>query len=393
METATAQQIQLPTQGGPAAAPVAGPAVGPADPFVAETAVPTPALLEPATAAPEGWGSDLLLAGVLLLLVLLALAATRILRLTEALRVAQQDELAAIGEARELRRRLAEAAASRRTAAEEERVRLENSVAGLTRQRDELERTNRLLQGMVRCDAVTGLANGPYFARQLAKELRRAMRTRQALSLIVCDVDAFAAYNRRHGHEQGDALLRRVGALLGAHFQRGGDLAARLDGDRFAVMMPETSGTDAEGLAARLERAIGAAAIPHGDSPHGPTVSVSVGVATTTSNRLLHPHQLLAAAEEAKTRGRRAAGKLPATPPVRRQPAAGAKGPAQAPRASVRGGKAKGRKTRAKAAAGTTPPGRSRPKGAAPEPAADVATEEAVGVSGALFPEQATGGS
>ena len=375
MATARAQDIQLPTQAAAAAAgdtPVAG--APPADPFVPETAAATVALPPPA-AGGDGWGPDLLMAGLLLLLVLLALAAVRILRLGEALRVAHEDELAALEEARALRRRLA--AAGRPAADAGEAAQLGQRLAALLREREELQRTNRLLQGMVRCDTLTGLANGPFVARQLAKELRRAMRTRQPLGLILCDVDAFAAYNDTLGHEQGDALLKQIGAVLGAKFQRGGDLAARLDGDRFVVVMPETPREDVERLAAELVEIVAEANIPHGASPHGPTVSISTGVASTVSNKLAHPRQLLAEAAAALLEARRAAGKAP--------PAA-----EDAPRGASRkagGGRAKPRAARSSKAAprkiaAATPAG-------APAPA----PADEAGVSGALFPEQAAGNS
>jgi diguanylate cyclase (GGDEF)-like protein len=395
METGKAQIIQLPAQASVEGSTAAGlpPTIPPADPFVAQTAVAG----EVATPANDDWGSDVLLAGWLILLIVLALAAVRMLRLAEALRTAHEDELAAVAEARDLRRRLTEAEARRPEADEARVTALARSVDTLTRERDELQRTNRLLQGMVRCDTVTGLANGTYLARQLAKELRRAMRTREALSLLVCDIDAFAAYNGAHGHEEGDALLKRIGGLLGSHFQRGGDLAARLDADRFAVIMPATAAKEVAGLAARLEQAVEDSAIPHGASPHGPTVGVSVGVACATSSKLLHPHQLLAAATEALIEARRAAGKLPpAADPARREAGGSAKSASDDPSAAstrrkasatrkkktavrkqarARGSKAK----RVQTSAGTTS---SKTPAKNDEPA-----------PGELFPEQAAGQS
>jgi diguanylate cyclase (GGDEF)-like protein len=401
METGKGQSIQLPTQasvqGSVQESPGAGlprvnlpadpSAAPPADPFVAQTTVAE----EAAPPAGGGWGSDILLAGLLLLLILLALAAVRILRLAEALRTAHEDELAAATEARDLRSRLTEAEARQSEAAQARTTELARTVDTLTRERDELQRTNRLLQGMVRCDTVTGLANGPFLARQLAKELRRAMRTRQALSLLVCDIDAFAAYNRAHGHEEGDALLKRIGGLLGTQFQRGGDLVARLDADRFAVIMPATSAEKVAALAARLEQAVAEAAIPHGASPYGPMVGVSVGVACATSSKLLHPHQLLATATEALVAARRAAGKAA---PARHETGDGAKSASDGTRTAGTGRKApvaRKKKTaarkkagaskakRGKAPAGTTT---SKPPAKVDEP-----------TPGELFPEQAAGQS
>jgi diguanylate cyclase (GGDEF)-like protein len=389
METTTAEEIQLPTQASADAAPDVFVPVAdtPTDPFIAHPAVTTaetPLPAAPAPASADGWGADLLLAGVLLLAVLLTLAVVRMLRLKEALQTAQADERAAIGEARELRRRLAEAAARRPAHAVSETAEHAAQLESLVRERDELLRTNRLLQGMVRGDTVTGLANGPFLARQLAKELRRAMRTRKVLSLLVCDIDSFSAYNRVHGHEGGDALLKRIGALLGSRFQRGGDLVARLDADRFAVVMPETPRCDAERLAAGLEEAVREAAIAHGGSPHGPTVAVTVGVACATSHKLLHPHQLLAAATDALVTSRREAGRaLPAAAGAATAAAAGDR------ETTARGTKPRSGQAKTARAPGKAAAAKARRGARKPADAGTPASPDEPGVTGTLFPEQA----
>jgi diguanylate cyclase (GGDEF)-like protein len=434
MATARAKDIELPTQAPVAAAPGSADsaALPTADPFVpaipvAETLVDGAPLPTGDPATDSGWGSDILLAVLMLLLVLLALAAARILRLTEALRTVHEDELAALGEAREMRRRLglADARLTEETAARE-RV-FEKRAKEMARERDELLRTNHLLQGMVRCDTVTGLANGPYLARQLAKELRRAMRSRRPLSLLLCDIDGFGAYNRTHGHERGDELLQQIGSLLAAQFQRGGDLAARLDGDRFAVIMPETARADVEQLSARLVESVRQAAIPHGGAPGVDHVAVSVGTACVTSNKLLHPHQLLAEANDALVAARQAAAdaKKPARRTRRKKTAksgaAGTRKPAPKTAATrkktTRTAPAARKATAAPTRAAPTPAETSAPAAAqapagnasaARTPArklsaaqaaaggnhlAATAAEEAAGVSGPLLPERAAGQS
>jgi diguanylate cyclase (GGDEF)-like protein len=406
MATARAQDIKLPTQAPETAAPVIPEAAGApaADPFVPETVVapsPEAALAPPA----DGWGTDLLLGLIMTLLILLALAATRILRLTEALRTVHEDELAALGEAREMRRRLEAVAEHREAETAARTAALGKQAEAMARERDELLRTNRLLQGMVRCDTVTGLANGTYFSRQLAKELRRAMRTRRPLSLLVCDIEAFSAFNRTHGHEQGDQLLQQIGGLLGAQFQRAGDLAARLDGDRFAVVMPETPREDADRLAARLVTGVREASIPHGAAA-GEHVELSVGIASVTSNKLLHPHQLLAEAAEALAASRR-----PAPRPARRTRRKTTAKKTTATRKSTTTGKSTGsRKTAAEASSRKAAPAKAAAAKSTPAAAAkmtqprtaackdgaatgEASTAGAAGVSGALFPESAAGSS
>ena len=417
MGTARAQDIKLPSTAPEDSAPDAPLAAGdgladaaPAtDPFVAETL--TPAVAEPLTPPDAGWGNDLMLAGLIVLLVLLALAAARILRLTEALRVVHDDELAALGEARELRRLVAEARQAEAVSSETLDKQLARATETAARERDELVRTNRLLQGMVRCDVVTGLANGTYLARQLAKELRRAMRSRRPLSILVFDIVGFRRYNDARGHEQGDELLKRIGALLGSHFQRGGDLVARTEADRFVVVMPDTPRDDVITLAQKMVQRVAEEAIPSGKTARSSPVKISWGIASATSNKLLHPQQLVAEALQALAESRRparrtrkttAARKTTATGTSRRKTAATAK---RAKPTAVKSAKptdiAETQTARSAAVAATkTAPKRSSggasaqpmPETAKAAPAAQAADQTAAaaegGVSGTLFPEQ-----
>ena len=284
-----------------------------ADPFVVET---TESLQGPAGLAPpaDGWGTDVLLAGLIMLLIMLALAAARILRLTESLRIVHEDELVALGEARELRRMVSDLREAQTESLRQQETRMTHLEEAAACERDELRRTNGLLQGMVRCDTITGLANGSYLHRQLAKELRRAMRTRQAISILTFDIDGFDRYNRAHGHERGDDLLKRIGALLGAQFQRGGDLVARLEADRFIVVMPDTPREDVLALASRTVEQLALEAMPFGET--GDHVRLSWGIASAESNKLVHPQQLLAEAAEALAESRR-----PPAPKRTRKPA------------------------------------------------------------------------
>jgi diguanylate cyclase (GGDEF)-like protein len=106
-------------------------------------------------------------------------------------------------------------------------------------------------------DALTGLHNRRFFHELLAREVARAHRYGRRLALIVFDIDDFKAVNDRVGHLQGDAVLAEAAArLLGV--VRTADVACRIGGDEFALVLPESSAADAELLAGRVARAIGA---------------------------------------------------------------------------------------------------------------------------------------
>jgi len=104
-------------------------------------------------------------------------------------------------------------------------------------------------------DALTSLHNRRYFHETLAREVARAHRYHRRLALIVFDLDDFKAVNDRVGHLAGDAVLAEAAERL-LSVVRTADIACRVGGDEFGVVLPESSGEDAELLAGRIARAI-----------------------------------------------------------------------------------------------------------------------------------------
>lgn len=104
-------------------------------------------------------------------------------------------------------------------------------------------------------DGLTGLANRRMFDETLTRRLRDALDAGADLCVALIDIDRFGPLVDNWGQALGDQVLRYVGALLGGHAQ-GDVLAARWGGDDFALIMPRTNVNLAEGLAARVSRAI-----------------------------------------------------------------------------------------------------------------------------------------
>jgi diguanylate cyclase (GGDEF)-like protein len=88
-------------------------------------------------------------------------------------------------------------------------------------------------------DARTGLYNHRFFRDALARELARARRHRHPLALIVFDIDDFKQINDQHGHAPGDTILAAVAGRLRG-LVRASDIACRIGGDEFAVILPES---------------------------------------------------------------------------------------------------------------------------------------------------------
>jgi diguanylate cyclase (GGDEF)-like protein len=151
-------------------------------------------------------------------------------------------------------------------------------------------------------DSLTGLANRRSFDDELALEWRRADRIGDSLALVLVDLDNFKNINDGHGHQAGDAVLRRIAAILDSG-ARQVDLAARYGGEEFAVLAPETDLLGATKLAERLCADLEAATI---ELPDGPELSVTGSFGVAVKGQLERPEQLVAAADEALYEAKRA---------------------------------------------------------------------------------------
>lgn len=100
-------------------------------------------------------------------------------------------------------------------------------------------------------DDRTGLYNHRYFREVLERELANAERHRTPLSLLLIDLDDLKGINDRYGHDVGDAVIERI-AMLMTRERRRTDVAARIGGEEFALLLPETARADALEIAERL---------------------------------------------------------------------------------------------------------------------------------------------
>ena len=144
--------------------------------------------------------------------------------------------------------------------------------------RDRLSDVISNLSDAARRDPLTGLLNRRGFQEAFDVELERARRTEQALSVIVGDLDHFKDVNDEFGHAAGDEVLRAVGDAL-QEGKRSWDAAARVGGEEFAILAPDTDEHGAYILAERLRGAVechraapaGAASPPASASPASPS--------------------------------------------------------------------------------------------------------------------------
>jgi len=181
---------------------------------------------------------------------------------------------------------------------------LETRNEALNQLRLTLETANQRLKRLVAIDALTGVANRRHFDRSLDRELRRARRDGQPLSLIFLDLDEFKRFNDTYGHARGDEVLRRVAQTLNETFRRGGDFVARYGGEEFAVVLPGVDARRAALYAERLRRRIWRLSIPYAVGEITDRVTISGGVATVRPGMIATPEQLLLAADQALYRAK-----------------------------------------------------------------------------------------
>lgn len=140
----------------------------------------------------------------------------------------------------------------------------------------ELAVSNRRLQEVALTDALTGFPNRRFFSERLAQEWAASLRNKRPLSCIVLDIDCFKQINDSYGHDVGDSVLRQVSvAIRGA--VRTHDLVARMGGDEFVVLCPDSSIESAMVCAERVRQAVDEAQISSGMLHL--KLSVSAGVA------------------------------------------------------------------------------------------------------------------
>lgn len=132
------------------------------------------------------------------------------------------------------------------------------------------------LRKMSVTDGLTGLVNHREFYNLLRRELERARRYRNTVSVLIIDVDDFKQYNDRHGHLAGDIALKAIAEIL-VRSARGTDIVARYGGEEFAIILPESTPGGALMLAERIKSEI----YRNDFMPDGRTgvhLSVSIGI-------------------------------------------------------------------------------------------------------------------
>jgi two-component system, cell cycle response regulator len=156
-------------------------------------------------------------------------------------------------------------------------------------------------------DALTGAPNRRYFMRHLSRELKVIQRVGGPLSLLMLDIDHFKGVNDQHGHAVGDEVLQEFSRRIGGGLPRECDWFARLGGEEFAVVLPQTPLQGARVVAERLRRQIAYSGMVTSAGSLHVTVSVGIsGIEALPSTEGASVDALLALADQCLYRSKQA---------------------------------------------------------------------------------------
>lgn len=157
--------------------------------------------------------------------------------------------------------------------------------------------TNERLEELSLTDSLTRVANRRAFDERLEYAFQHALRYERPLSLVMVDIDHFKQINDTHGHDAGDRVLRTIADALG-HSSRHSDFVARIGGEEFAVLLPETALFESMQFGEKLRCNIAIAPIATG------AVTISIGVANMPHSRVASSNELFRAADQALYRAK-----------------------------------------------------------------------------------------
>jgi diguanylate cyclase (GGDEF)-like protein len=172
---------------------------------------------------------------------------------------------------------------------------IETAVTALEKAYDLRDDGGTDLRALADTDPLTGIPNRRVFDQRIAEELDRARRYDQVVTIALIDIDDFKRINDSCGHQVGDRVLKQMAALLRREL-RTMDFVARIGGEEFVIVLPETGGTGARLFADRVLRRI--ANHRFSDGTDDINVTASAGLATFPDDRAEDADALLKLADE-----------------------------------------------------------------------------------------------
>ena len=178
-------------------------------------------------------------------------------------------------------------------------------VSEEARVKKELYTLNKKLEEMAHTDSLTRIANRRRFDQVFVQEWQRAQRTHTPLSFILLDIDYFKKFNDLYGHGKGDRCLYKVAQAIGSKGTRPADMAFRIGGEEFSVILPDTPFEGAKIVAEKIRSGVERLQIPHEASEISECITVSIGVCCANTFSGMSNQEIYQVADKAALSGQK----------------------------------------------------------------------------------------
>ncbi|MGI6551879.1 MAG: histidine kinase N-terminal 7TM domain-containing diguanylate cyclase [Bacillota bacterium] len=182
-------------------------------------------------------------------------------------------------------------------------TRMLKSIRDVTEERKIQEK----LKFLATTDSLSGLYNRAEFMNLAKREFARAKRNSEELSMLIMDLDNFKAINDTFGHAAGDEVIREMGSMILTNFRKT-DMAGRIGGEEFAVLLKNASLAEAKVVAEKFRETVAKRKVSYREQEIGLTVSIGVAAISGDSDDINHIEDLLKLADDAmykaKAKGR-----------------------------------------------------------------------------------------
>lgn len=155
------------------------------------------------------------------------------------------------------------------------------------------------LEELALTDVLTGVPNRRKFNEAMRSDWKLAVRDKKPISLLMMDIDEFKRFNDHYGHPEGDKCLIAVAKTLQQTIDRPIDMVARIGGEEFVILLPDTDLLGAEFIAQKVQQNIHALNFPHSESKVCDFVTLSIGVSCIEPTLQEDPDKLIDAADKA----------------------------------------------------------------------------------------------
>ena len=185
-----------------------------------------------------------------------------------------------------------------------------SSVIVRARVKNQLQIVNqiRTIERLGLIDPLTNIRNRRSFNDRLNTEWRRCLREKAPLSFMMVDVDKFKDYNDTYGHPQGDTLLKTLAMIFESSARRPADIIARLGGEEFGLLLPNTPLKPALEIAESIRESVETLRVMTADGKTETRTTISIGVAAIIPTEEAHADDLICKADQllytAKASGR-----------------------------------------------------------------------------------------